>query len=83
MAMVCKATFNNSYIMAVVLLVRKPEYLEKTSNLPQATDKLIHIIILYTSPRYKFELATSVVLGTDYIGSYTIQLTYDQGHDDP
>jgi hypothetical protein len=64
MAMVCKATFNNSYIVAVVLLVKKPEYLDKTSNLPQATDKLIHIIILYTSPRYKFELATSVVLIT-------------------
>jgi len=33
------------------------------------TDKLYHIM-LYTSPWPRFELTTSVVIGTDCIGSY-------------
>ena len=41
---------------------RKPEDLEKT------TDKLDHIM-LYTSPWSRFKLTTSVVIGTDCIGS--------------
>jgi hypothetical protein len=41
---------------------RKPEYPEKNTDLPQVTDKL------YTSPRSRFELTTSVVIGTDCIG---------------
>jgi len=47
---------------------RKPDDSEKTTDLSQVTDNFYHIM-LYTSPWSRFELRTSVVIGTDSIGS--------------
>ena len=45
--MVINATFNNISVISwlSVLLVEDTEYLEKTTDLPQVTDKLYHIML--------------------------------------
>ena len=45
--MVFNATFNNISVILwqSVLLVEKPDYVKKTTDLPQVTDKLDHIML--------------------------------------
>ena len=45
---------------------RKPGYPEKTTDLPQVTDKLYHINVVSSTPQQsRFKLTTLVVIGTD------------------
>ena len=47
--MVFNATFNNISVILwwPVLLMEEPEYMEKSADLPQVTDKLLYHIMLH------------------------------------
>ena len=64
--MVINFTFNNISVIfwRSVLLMEETQYQGKTTDLPQVTDKVYHIMV-YTSPWAGFELSTSVVIVTD------------------
>jgi hypothetical protein len=57
--MVFNTTFNNISVTGIswrsVLLVRKPEYPEKTLDLPQVIDKVYHNNVVSSTPRHELD----------------------------
>jgi hypothetical protein len=66
--LVFSATFNNISVILGQSVLLVEETGGPRENLSQVTDDLYHIM-LYTLPWLRFKLTTSVVIGSDFMGS--------------
>ena len=73
MLMMINVTVHNISVISwrSVFWWMKPEYSEKTTDLPQVTENCYHIMLYRVHLSWAgFELTTSMVIGTDCIGSW-------------
>jgi hypothetical protein len=67
------STIFKAYRGGSALLVEETGYPDKSTDLPQVTGKLYHIMLYeYNSPWVGFEFTTLEVIGTDCTGSYYV-----------